>query len=967
MTAPRVSDPARRGAPNDPDPLADPADLRAGRILVGVVLAAIAAFALLGIGSPLLGQSVFAATDELVTNSPYREMPQFADVRVTNNYVDDTWDSAIPSTMLFADQLRRGEVAAWNPYSAGGVPLGATPNYALASPLTVPFLLLPAWLAPALVKLLEILVAVGATYLFLRRLGLRRPSALLGGLAFASSAFMVVWTNWPQTRVAAFIPAVFWAVELLVQRRRARDAAVLALAVAAMLLGGFPAVTAYTLLTAGLYLLARLWGSYRHDWRQSLAVVVRAGAGVAVAVLICAVQLVPWAVFMRSAYVSGRGQTPEDHLPVASLVTSVAPWALGSTEPARPPYWYLPTNLVESMSYVGAAVLVLAVTAVALARRGRAVVPPGAWALLAGAAAGWLVLIYAGGLPLAVAQQVPVLFADNFVGRARSVLGFLVAVLAAIGFEVLLRRPATDRAAGGADRRRTIAWAALVYVGLGALGLWSLRQARVAAYGGGVQRVDHLWREMAIGAGWLAVAVVCAVLLWRLANRADRRARTVRLVAAAVLPVLVAGQALTLVGPYWPRVDRSTFYPTSDVHAFLGERLGPDRFASAGSMRMSYDVPHRLRSATAHAFVDRRYGELVRSVPGAAKLYPTYVQFSAARETLTSPALDRMAVRYAVVPANQPVVGPVRGPSGATGEAAGRSAPGTAVPATRLAPGVPVVRSVPGTGGIRGIQLTPTRSQRWRPDDRISVVITGAGGRAVARSDRRIDRTTAGAALTVAVAAEDVRPGERLRAAVTLSADRPMDVRAVAGGVAVGAIGKADDGLKLVYAGSAVVYERLSALSRVRWAASAVAEPDPARRVSRLAGGGAAADQVVLDDLPPPGIGGGTATVRSLRESTDGVEVAVTAAGTGYLVLADAIQTGWTVTVDGRPADLLPADHAFAAVAVPDGTHTVRFAYASPAGGIGGWLTLVGLLVVAAAFALGIGRDRRRRRATGVG
>ena len=131
-------------------------------------------------------------------------------------------------------------MAQWNPYGAAGSALGAMPDYALYSPLTVPFYVLPSWLAPAYERLLEIVCSVGGAFLFLRRLSLSRPAALLGGITFAGSGFMVAWLGFPQTRVAAFIPALFWAVERFVQERRARDAALVALPVAALLLGGFP-------------------------------------------------------------------------------------------------------------------------------------------------------------------------------------------------------------------------------------------------------------------------------------------------------------------------------------------------------------------------------------------------------------------------------------------------------------------------------------------------------------------------------------------------------------------------------------------------------------------------------------------------------------------------------------------------------------------------------------------------------
>ena len=45
---------------------------------------------------------------------------------------------------------------------------------------------------------------------FLRRHGLTRAAGVLAGIVFAASGYMMMWTNWPQTRVGAFIPLLFW-------------------------------------------------------------------------------------------------------------------------------------------------------------------------------------------------------------------------------------------------------------------------------------------------------------------------------------------------------------------------------------------------------------------------------------------------------------------------------------------------------------------------------------------------------------------------------------------------------------------------------------------------------------------------------------------------------------------------------------------------------------------------------------
>ena len=48
----------------------------------------------------------------------------------------------------------------------------------------------------------------------------------------------------------------------------------------------------------------------------------------------------------------------------------------------------------------------------------------------------------------------------------------------------------------------------------------------------------------------------------------------------------------------------------------------------------------------------------------------------------------------------------------------------------------------------------------------------------------------------------------------------------------------------------------------------------------------------------------------------------------GYVVLADAYYPGWTVSVDGVPAELLRADCFFRATPVTAGEHVVRYDYA---------------------------------------
>jgi uncharacterized membrane protein YfhO len=77
----------------------------------------------------------------------------------------------------------------------------------------------------------------------------------------------------------------------------------------------------------------------------------------------------------------------------------------------------------------------------------------------------------------------------------------------------------------------------------------------------------------------------------------------------------------------------------------------------------------------------------------------------------------------------------------------------------------------------------------------------------------------------------------------------------------------------------------------------------------------------------PPGVIEPMQTARIVRDLPTVVEVEVEAESSGALVLADSWYPGWRATVDGSPAEVVPADLALRAVLVPAGRSTVVFRY----------------------------------------
>jgi len=876
-------------------------------------------FVLWGIGLPLLGLRVFAGVDLLGAWAPWSAAHPTGFVPHLP-CTGDTIDSAIPTAAEFHDRLWGGDFASWDPYGTGGVPLASVPNSALTSPLSLPFLLLPTWLAPAFVKLFELAVTIGGMVLFLRRVGVGRAGATLAGVVFASSGYMVLWTNWPQTRTAAFIPALFWAVERLVQRRRAADVALIAGVVACLLLGGFPAITGYALYAAVPYLLVRLWVENRRPGRV-VGGATLAGVGLAGGLALVAIQLLPFFSQLGQMDVEARDQPSWYHLPAFTLVTAFAPDGLGNCVNGAS---YGPANPIEVIAFVGVTAALLGLVGL-VARRGPAIRAGVrtylALALVAVLALGWL-----GGPLLAGVQHLPV-FSNNYVGRIRVLLGFLVACLAGLGYDALVR----GRADGPASRwRRTAAVGICAAAGLGLADVL----VQTLRYLGGRGRVDDFIDASRLPAvvGVLAVALVG--LAWF-------RWRPGRQVALTVLPVLVLVESLAFVLPFWPRVPRSEFYPQTPAHSYLADHLGGDRFGSEGVVLYpATGAAYGLRAVTGHAFTAPTWADLLVRIDPRTFLTSTFSAFPGpdSPTIVRSPILDRLSVRYFAFAAGALPLGRQE----TVGSPAGQ---------LTLTDGVPVevrmpARALRGAGPVLAAAMV-------RPPDRfarLDLQILRPDGSVLASSSRRFGNGWRAAPFLVAVPGEDAASaaGGTVRVRLTLhAAGTSLKVAATSSGAPVlSVVTGRDDGLRLVFADAgAVLYQRTTSLPRIRWASMAIVEPDRDARLGRLAAG-VPPDTVLLDEAAPAA-SGRPAAVEVLEDSGDRMRVRVRAQGAGYLVVADALQTDWSVSMDGRQTTLRRADHALVAVAVSAGTHEVALTYTPARRPLGAVVTALAIAVLA--------------------
>jgi hypothetical protein len=537
----------------------------AARLLTGpnLFLAAVVAV-FVGLWSTvLIGQDTLIAGDILRNLPPWSTGGPPQPPR--NAAVSDPLTQFLPWLHLVRDQWLHGHLPLWNPSTFGGAPLLGNDQSAPLSPFTL--LALP--FAPAtgysLAMLLKLVVGGTGMAVFVRRLGAGRSAAIVAGVAYAGSSFMVVWLGHAQTAVAAVFPWAFACVEIWLQTRRRTALAGLAVVVAVQFLAGHAETTVHLGLMLGFYVLARSLAQDRDRWRALAGMVGAAALGTAIA----AVQVLPFVAELRQSTLltdrqaSGAGF---GHLQLSELIGWLIPNGHGNPgidgAAGRFP------NYLEAAGFIGVAALLLAgIGAVSAWRRGHrsVVVALGVPIVLAAG------VVYGPLSPLA--GRLPFLSTSNNM-RLLVVMCLGLAALAGLGFQAVTDRRGTlaARWAQVGSRALLAAGGALVatLVGLGLV---------LVARGDGV---DGLLRQFHGNIGfWVLVAVVstgAAAALLAAAWLGQGRA------AAAGLACLVLTESAIYAGPFQPRVPVAEVPPPSDTIAWLQAHAGDAKVAAQSLM-----------------------------------------------------------------------------------------------------------------------------------------------------------------------------------------------------------------------------------------------------------------------------------------------------------------------------------------------------------------------------------------------
>jgi hypothetical protein len=933
-----------------------PAGLPAGAapaVLLALIAAAFLAPALLTGGA-------FIAEDTIGASLPWSTIaPRAASA---NPLLSDTIAAYLPWRHFFDETLRSGSWPLWNPYILAGHPTFASISEQAFYPLNALAVLLPveqsfAWLAWIHLSIFGI-----GTWAF-AQLHLRDDaSAFLAGCVAMLAGPTVVWLEYPFfLSTLAWTGLLFYFLERTLRERRAWLAVAAGVALGLELLGGQAQYILYVAVLAALYLGGRVASVGAKEGRAALAVLPYGALALIVGLGLGSIAVGPALELVGQVQRSALtlDQLVGSTLPRQNLITFVLPNAFGT--PIRRDFVGA-RNYNEAAVYLGilplVLVAVLGISAIQARRLTGLVATFASASLLFGLALfGWRPAVAV----LGAIPDVPY-FVLN---RVSAVLPFSVGLLAGAGHAVLPRwRAQRGRLAVGAT-----------FVGIAVAGTIVLGGLAESRRPGPAPFAAH---DTLVALAFLGVSVVAVgTRLW-LSPTSPWRWVGPAIVVADLFSAGWGYNTVTtrdLVGPTPPPPLNAV---ATGVLAPRTVGISTDRLVLGPNLGMLWDIPtpdgYTSEFLARYAvFADHASPLSLEGIDSSLHLGEDMANLNQARE----PYLDLLGVRYVVTSPN-PEFADVLHPAGsdASPPVAGAATVGTTFRARQ--------------DGLHRIDVYPTFGAK-PPGHFIALHLKASPGAAEHLAYVRVNADaiapgkpltfyfkpipdSAGQQFYFYLDAPEATPDDALRLRFAEQSPTPAGALVVDDHPAVGALAFAAYAAPtvnwrlLAEANDTAVFEdantlpraflvsRVQELSDQQFYAgmddatfdprqeAAVGEPPPPFAAALLA--------------PAPPRSPGTVTIDGA--TANDVDLTVTSAAPGLVVVSNAWYPGWQASVDGTVSPDVRVDAIFQGVYVPSGTHRIRLWFAPASLRLG--LLLGAGAICLAGIAIGVERYRTVRR-----
>lgn len=563
----------------------------------------------------------------------------------------DTIAAGVMFRSFFVDQVRLlHRIPLWNPFLFGGVPYLEAGGGDTLYPTAILHFLLPMTQALAWKLIVHVFLAGVFMYLLARAFGARRWIALLIGSAHLLSANLVslVWGGQDgKMYVITLFPAALWLLVTAIERRSWIRYVWLG-AVCGLILIAHPQLAFYAWLALGIFGVTMIW--HRRAEGQA-ALLGRIGGGIAalaVAIGVAAILLFPMYRYLRHDSTRiGRDITWSSSYSMhwEETVGMFLPDFAGVADT----YWGK-NPLKHNLEYGGTLILLAGLAALWALRGDRR-----RWGLLAMALVPWA---YGMGLDTPVFRVLYALVPPLRNFRAPSLAMFVaftaISLLAALAFE-------RGWGSGNDERtrrlvRRTVGIGAVVALVAGLVvqgGGTAVFAPWTAIFG---QPDAYHQQALAANVGPLALgAVLLGVfggLAWGAMLLAERQAVTPRTMFTALI-ALVAVNGLRVDSRYIEVVKYTDVFPDDQGIASLRSSLGPGERVlvfPAGFLRDphyhdGYLATYRIPEVFGyHGNQLKWYDLYTRRAERESGAQDYWIRF------LTSPALEALSARYAILP-----------------------------------------------------------------------------------------------------------------------------------------------------------------------------------------------------------------------------------------------------------------------------------------------------------------------------
>ncbi len=554
------------------------------------------------------------------------------------------WDGIgqfYPWRHFAAQTLHAGNLPLWNPYQFCGTPFVANSQSAVFYPLNIIFYILPVARAFGVSAVVHLTLCGWFLFLFLRGLGCRYLSALLGGVIYAYSAWQINWLQLPTfLATSCWFPLLLRQIYVLGERRKEKGKSdgvlpfsfllssfsLLALTIGMMLLAGHLQIAFYGLLAGMLWAVALLSARTRQEGRAfALRRLGLCAAGLILGGMLALPQILPAIELSRVSHrvgkPSGTGYAlyVEYALPPGGLVMLTLPEFFGNDyDPANPYYGFyvkplgggqsvaIRHNAAETAVYVGVIPLLLALFAIA-----RQFLPNGKEdadntvkrvfdrRVLFFAGLGILALLLALGTPLDALFYffVPGFGQSGSPARCLVLWTLAVSVLAPFGMDALLDAPPTKREVGVALG----GWALVFALGL-SMASQMLRANVINLADSKIPVLGDVFGR--IGTGWIRLALLTGggivLLLLQARSRRPSTASPANAIPSSssvcTTPALLA-LALVILDLFWtgininPTASPSAVYPVTPGIRYVQEHAGHERILPINKFWSLYKPP----------------------------------------------------------------------------------------------------------------------------------------------------------------------------------------------------------------------------------------------------------------------------------------------------------------------------------------------------------------------------------------